>query len=71
MKAAKITAIAVIVLAFMLWVKGSTSFGHIVQILPFLGGNKPGIYDLAGIVMILITIRGLRRLRSSGRDADE
>lgn len=71
MIAAKITAIAVIVLAFMLWVKGSTSFGHIAQILPLLGGHTPDIYDLAGIVMILITIGGLRRLRSSSRDADE
>ena len=71
MKAAKITVIAVLVLAFIAWVKGNARFDHIVQVIPFLGGHRPGIYDLAGIVMILITIWGLCRLRSTRSGADE
>ena len=49
------------------WVRQGDTF-HIAKVLPFCSGRPPGIYDLAGIVIIVLLIRGLRRLRSSAED---
>jgi len=49
------------------WARQGDAF-HIAQALPFCSGRPPGIYDLAGIVVIVILIRGLRRLRSSAKN---
>lgn len=46
------------------WVRQGDTF-HIAKVLPFCSGRMPGIYDLAGIVLIVILIRGLRRLLCS------
>ena len=46
------------------WARQGDTF-HIAKVLPFCSGRAPGIYDLAGIVMIVILARGLRRLLSS------
>ena len=43
------------------WIRHGEGFS-IVQTLPFLGGHRTGIYDVAGIMMLLITIWGARRL---------
>lgn len=42
-----------------------------MQVLPFLGGHKPGIYDAAGLVMLLVMLPwGLRRLRRRGEEPE-
>ena len=35
---------------------------HVAEVVPFLGGRTPGIYDVGAIVMIGIAIAGLRKL---------
>ena len=38
------------------------------MVLPFMGGSKPGIYEIGGIVVIVIVIWGIRKLdRSDGK----
>ena len=52
------------------WVRQGDSF-HIARALPFCSGRPPGLYDLAGIVMILILLAGLRRLLHPREDEEE
>ena len=45
------------------WVRGGDNAWHIVQSLPLLGGYRPSIYDVAGFVMLLILVWGIRRMK--------
>ena len=69
MKAVQITLVLVTILALARWVQDGNSF-HIVRTLPLLGGHRPGIYDLAGIAMLLITLIGFARLRRRRTGSD-
>ena len=57
--------ILVMVFAVVLinFVRSGDNAWHIVKALPLLGGYRPGVYDLAGAVMLLIMAWGLGRLR--------
>lgn len=43
----------------------------IVQILPFCGGHPPGLYDWAGLAVILITLAGVTGLLSPSQVSDQ
>jgi hypothetical protein len=62
MKAILITMVVVTGLILIGAIKDVSPF-NIVESLPFLGGEKPGVFHLGGIIMILITLNGLRKLR--------
>ena len=66
MKTSRLMAIVLIVVlasAVINWVRTDATPWHIVQAMPLLGGYRPGVYDLAGAVMLLIMAWGLWRLR--------
>ena len=70
MKAAKVVLIVLFCAVLINWIRGGQDF-HLVQVLPFLGGHKPGIYDAAGLVMLLVLLPwGLRRLRRRGEEPE-
>ena len=69
MKAVQITLVLIVILALAGWVQDGNSF-HIVRTLPLLGGHRPGIYDLAGFAMLLITLIGFVRLRRRRTGSD-
>ena len=64
MRAAKIALIITFTAALILWVRGGRDF-PLQQAFPFLGGRRPGIYELGGLTILLITCWGLKRLRRS------
>ena len=61
MKAAKLVIVLVIVLALMNWSRGTNTFA-LPMTLPLLGGEKPGIFDWAGLIAVGIGIANLIRL---------
>ena len=67
MKAVKIALIIVFISLLIAWVRGGADM-PIQQVFPLLGGHRPDIYDLAGIVMLLITCWGLKRLHRTQRN---
>lgn len=69
MKYGVITIIVLAVAALIVWVRGGESF-HIAQVFPFLGGYKPGLYDAGSLIVILMTVAGLRRLARRREDHD-
>ena len=70
MKTPGVVIIVLLLTACMInWVRQGDAF-HIVKVLPFCSGRMPGIYDVAGILLIVIVISGLRRLFSSA-ESDE
>ena len=73
MREAKIVLILLLFAALIHAVREDAGF-RLPQVVPFMGGRRPGEYDLAGIAMILIFLWGLGRLhriherrRRSGR----
>jgi hypothetical protein len=63
-KAAKIALIIAFTAALIVWARGGRDF-PMQQAFPFLGGRRPGIYELGGLAILLITCWGLKRLRPS------
>jgi len=61
MKPAAVTAILVLALALLAWIRAGDDF-DIRSILPLLGGNEINIYDLGGLLMLVIAGWGLARL---------
>ena len=61
MKPAMVVAITLVTAALILWVREGATF-PIVHVLPFCGGHAPGIYDLAAVIMLGITLWGIWRL---------
>lgn len=66
MKAAKIVLILIIVFSLINFVRQGREF-HIVTVLPFSGGHQPGIFDAAGIVVLVIAWWGWLRLKRRQR----
>jgi hypothetical protein len=60
-KAVKITILLIIIIVLINWCRGDFDFA-LPMILPLLGGKKPGIYDVAGAIVLIIGILGLLRL---------
>lgn len=61
MREAKIV-LAIILMAVLINAVRGDFRGHLLHAFPFLGGQPPGIYDAAGIGMVLITLWGFARL---------
>ena len=68
-----LTLVILIAAALINFARGGEGF-HIAKVLPFASGETPGIYDWAGIAIVLITLWGIQRLRrnrnSSTREED-
>ena len=60
-----VVLIAVFAFALINWCRMGGTF-HIVQSLPLLGGYRPGLHDIAGLVLVLLTINGIRKIRRNG-----
>jgi len=57
-----ITLILITCFSIVEWVRAGDTF-HIAHAFPFLGGHDPGrLYDIAGLILLLITINGIRRI---------
>lgn len=68
MKAVLITLIATVTLGIIVWIRGGEDF-HIARSLPFLGGEKPGFYDFAGLILLLVMLWGIGRLGHPSKDS--
>ncbi len=66
MRAATVAAILVLGAGLISWERGGEGF-HIVQTLPFCGGPRRGLVEVAGIILLLMIIWGFRRLRRPDR----
>ena len=60
-KEAKIVLIIILSIVLVTGVRGGFKY-HILHTFPFLGGQRPGIYDAAGVGMIIIFLFGWARL---------
>jgi hypothetical protein len=54
----------------ILWARGGDAY-HIAQALPFLGGQRPLLYDLGALALVLIAVAGVARMLSHRRDQEE
>jgi hypothetical protein len=76
MRLAKIVVVLIVIAALITWVRAGTNFGHIVRCLPFLGGHKPGFYDVGALTLLGLAVWGISRLgrsrkgESAGREAE-
>jgi len=61
MREAKMVLVVILISALIIAVRGDFK-GHLLHTFPFLGGQPPGMYDAAGIAMLLIALWGLARL---------
>ncbi|MBU0718735.1 MAG: hypothetical protein KJ749_10840 [Planctomycetes bacterium] len=59
---AVVVLIVILTFALLNWCRDGDTW-HIVQSLPLLGGYQPGIYDVAGLIMLLMVINGIRKIR--------
>ena len=57
-------------LALIVWCRAGTNLGHIARMLPFSGGYKPGIYDVAAVVVIVLCILGVCRIKRNRDHSD-
>jgi hypothetical protein len=67
MRATKIVLVVVIAALLMRAVCSDYDF-KLPMVLPFMGGHKPGIYEVGGIAIILIALWGIKRLGRSDVD---
>ena len=63
MRLVLITTIIVMSAALITWIRADEDF-PIAHVLPFMGGDDPGVYDVGALVVIGITIWGITRLSS-------
>ncbi len=61
MREAKIVLVIILIAVLINAVRGDFEY-HLLHTFPFLGGQTPGIWDAAGIAMIVIALWGLARL---------
>ncbi len=59
---ATLVAIAILTFALINWCRDGNTF-HIAQSLPLLGAYQLGLYDVAGLILLLMVINGIRRIR--------
>lgn len=62
MKTALIIVFLILTVCLINWVRSDHFSGHILTVIPFLGGKDPGVYDGAGLVCGLIFLWGLARM---------
>jgi len=69
MKMAAVVLVVLVAAVLINAVRGGEGFG-LVDVLPGMTSDRPGLYHLAGVAMLLITIWGFLRMRRSGEDED-
>jgi hypothetical protein len=62
MRSAIITIIIIAFGAVILWIASDAQIGHLAEVLPFISGRDVGLYDWAGLAVLLITAWGIARL---------
>ena len=62
MRIALLLVLLILTCCLINWVRSGFFSGHILTVIPFLGGKEPGVYDGAGLVCILIFLWGLARM---------
>jgi len=67
MKLAAVVLIALVAAVLINAVRGGEGFA-LVDVLPGMTSDRPGLYHFAGVVMLVIAIWGLLRMRRSGED---
>jgi len=62
-KAAKFTVLLIVILALMGWMREGQQIGPLPRCLPLLHGQGPSVlYEIGGIICILIAVAGIARL---------
>ena len=61
MKATKVVLTIVILIILIKAVSADFDF-KLPMVLPFMGGSRPGIYEIGGVIILLIAIWGINRL---------
>ena len=70
MKAAKIILIVLFLSALICFVRGDLTF-PIVQTLPFMGGPRPGKYEVAAVILVILLLWGLARVKRLHNDSED
>ena len=70
MKAARILLLILFFSALICFVRGDLTF-PIVQTLPFAGGPRPGKYEIAAFILILLLLWGLARLKRLHNESED
>jgi hypothetical protein len=66
-KVAKIVVIVILLSALVNFAREGRTF-HLIHVLPFVGGHEPGLYDVAGLVLLWMGFGwGLARIRRNQR----
>ena len=62
MRSAFITIIVIAFGALIAWIASDAQIGHLAEVLPFISGRDVGLYDWAGLAVLLITTWGIAQL---------
>ena len=68
MRPAIVTIIVIAFGALIVWIGTDSEISHLAEVLPFLGGHEVGLYDWAGLAVLVITAWGIGRLFSNSED---
>lgn len=68
MKCFKVILVLIICFALINFVRGDFSDFPLPRILPWCSGYRPGIYDIAAVVLIIELIWGIHRLKRPKRE---
>ena len=69
MKAAKICLVILLVSIVINFARQGNDF-HISNVLPGLGGDPIGLYDIAGLALLALLIRGIIRMKRNAERRD-
>jgi hypothetical protein len=70
MRLIRFVVLVCVVLVLYQWIQRSYEF-RMLDILPFAGRNRTGLYDVAGVLLIAITVLGATRLLRTSEDPSE
>jgi len=71
MKIAKFLLLFMLIMALMNWMRDGQQIGPLPKCLPLLHGKQPSaLYDVGGIICIIIAIAGIARLMRRDNDND-
>ena len=70
MKCFKVILVLIICFALINFVRDGSDFA-LPRILPWCSGYRPGIYDLAAVVLLILLAWGISRLRRFGSDKSD
>ena len=69
MKAAKICLVILLASIVINFARQGSGF-HISETLPGLGGDPIGLYDIAGLILLVFLIRGIIRMKRNANHHD-